>query len=74
MLEFSGSSLLWRFLPVGGVGLMVCQVVLVRELDLFSLVCNKVYSSEFLDVYEFGVTLGSLYFNAQGYIPVLLEN
>ena len=47
MLEFCGSSLLWRFLPVGGVGLMVCQVVLVRELDLFSLECNEVSSSEF---------------------------
>ena len=31
-------------------------------------------SSEFLDVYEFGVTLGSLYIEAQGYVPALLEN
>ena len=28
----------------------------------------------FLDAYGFGVTLGSLYIKAQGYIPVLLEN
>ena len=31
-------------------------------------------SSEFRDVYGFGVTLGSLYIEAQGYVPVLLEN
>ena len=31
-------------------------------------------SSEFWDVYGCGVTLGSLYFNAQGYVPALLEN
>ena len=36
------------------------------ELDLFFLECNEVSSSEFLGVYGFGVTLGSLYFNAQG--------
>ena len=28
----------------------------------------------FLDVNGFGVTLGSLYIEAQGYFPVLLEN
>ena len=27
-----------------------------------------------LDVCVFGVTLGSLYIEAQGYVPVLLEN
>ena len=31
-------------------------------------------SSEFWDVCGFGVTLGSLYIEAQGYVPVLLEN
>ena len=31
MLEVSGSSLLWRFLPVGGVGCVACQGFLVRE-------------------------------------------
>ena len=31
-------------------------------------------SSEFSDVNGFGVTLGSLYIEAQGYVPVLLEN
>ena len=31
MLEVCGSSLLWRLLPVGGVGLVACQGFLVRE-------------------------------------------
>ena len=31
MLEVCGSSLLWRFLPVGGVGRVACQGYLVRE-------------------------------------------
>ena len=30
-LEVCGSSLLWRFLPVGGFGLVACQGFLVRE-------------------------------------------
>ena len=44
------------------------------ELDLFSLECNEVSSSEFLGVYVFGMTLGSLYFNTQGCVLALLEN
>ena len=44
------------------------------ELDLLSLECNEVSSSEFSGVSGFGVTFGHLYFNAQSYIPVLLEN
>ena len=44
------------------------------ELNLFSLGCNEVSSSEFRGVSGFGVTLGSLYINAKGYVPVLLEN
>ena len=31
ILEVFGSSLLWRFLPVGGVGLVACQGFLIRE-------------------------------------------
>ena len=31
MLEVCGSSLLWRFLPEGGVGRVACQGFLVRE-------------------------------------------
>ena len=30
--------------------------------------------NEFQDVCGFGVTLGSLYIDAQGYVPMLLEN
>ena len=31
MLVVCGSSLLWRFLPVSGVGQVACQGFLVRE-------------------------------------------
>ena len=31
MLAVCGSSLLWRFLPVGGFGRVACQGFLVRE-------------------------------------------
>ena len=31
MLEACGFSLLWRFLPMGGIGLVACQGFLVRE-------------------------------------------
>ena len=44
------------------------------ELDFFFLECNEVSSNELSDVNGFGVTLGSLYIEAQGYVPVLLEN
>ena len=44
------------------------------ELDFFSLECNEVSSNELLDVSGFGVTLGSPHIEAQGYVPVLLEN
>ena len=39
------------------------------ELDFSSLVCNEVSSNELRDVSGFGVTLGSLYIEAQGYVP-----
>ena len=44
------------------------------DVDYFSLEWNEVSSSEFWDVCGFGVTLGSLYIEAQGYVPALLEN
>ena len=44
------------------------------ELDLFSLECNDVSSSEFWGVYGVGMALNSLSFNAQGCVPALLEN
>ena len=42
MLEVCGSSLLWRFLPVGGVGQMVCQGFLVREACVSVVMCGAV--------------------------------
>ena len=54
---------------MSGVGLVAyqgflvgaaCICVLVMELDLFSLDCNEVSSSEFWGVYWFGMALGSL--------------
>ena len=68
---------------MGGVGLVACQCFLIGELasvfwwvelDLFSLEYNEVSSSEFWGVYGFGMSLGSLSFNAQGCVPALLEN
>ena len=44
------------------------------ELDLVSLKCNEVSSSEFLGVFGFDMDLGTLSFNAQGHVPVFLEN
>ena len=40
MLEVCGSSLLWRFLPVGGVGRVGCQGFLVRE-DFHSVLVGR---------------------------------
>ena len=51
-----------------------CLCVLVVGLDLFSLDCNEVSSSEFWGVYGSGMALGSLSFNAQDGVPALLEN
>ena len=50
------------------------SVFLWMELDFFSLDCYEVSSNEFSDVSGLGVTLGSLRIEAQGYVPVLLEN
>ena len=55
---------------LGNISLVLWWV----ELDLFSLGFNEVSSSEFWGVYGFLVTFGRLYFNAQGYVPALLEN
>ena len=44
------------------------------ELDLFSLECNEVSSSEFWGVSAFVMALGSLSFSAHGCVPALLEN
>ena len=74
---------MWSFLTEGGVVQVACQGFLVREacvgvrkveLDFFSLECNGVSSKELWDVNGFRVTFGSLHIEAQGYVPVLLEN
>ena len=44
------------------------------ELDLFSLECNEVSSSEFWGVYGFRMAFGSPSFNVQCCVSVLLEN
>ena len=44
------------------------------ELDFLSLTCNEESSIEFWGVDGFGMALGSLSFNAQGYVPAFLEN
>ena len=44
------------------------------DLDLFSLECNEGSSSEFWGVYGLDMALDSLFFNAQGHVPALLEN
>ena len=68
---------------MGGFGLEACQGFLVREayIDVLvgrarslSLGCNEVSSSELWGVCGFGVTVGSLYFNVECCVPVLLEN
>ena len=43
-------------------------------MDRFSLKCYEVFGNEFWDVYGFGMALGSLSFNVQCCVPVLLEN
>ena len=44
------------------------------KLDLFSLNCNEVSSSEFGGVYGFCMALGNPALNVQCCVPVLLEN
>ena len=40
MLEVCGSSLLWVFLTVGGVGRVACQGFLVKDAYVSVLVCG----------------------------------
>ena len=78
VLLYCGGSSLWVGLDeclvkVSWLGKLVSMFWWV-ELDLFFLECKEVSSSKFFSVYGFGVTLGSLYIETQGYVPVLLEN
>ena len=75
---YCGGSSLWVGLDkclvkVSWLGKLVLGFWWV-ELDFFFLVCNAVSNSEFGGVCGFGVTFDHLYFNAQGYVPALLEN
>ena len=60
MLEICGSSLLWRFLPVGGVGQVACQVFLVREAHVGVLVvgAGSLWSAMKCPVLSFEVSVG----------------
>ena len=66
-------GLYWWLVKVSWLGKLVLVFWWV-ELDYFSLECNEVSSNEFWDVSGLGVTFGSLYIEAQGYVLVLLEN
>ena len=44
------------------------------KLDFFSLECYELSSNVLWDVNGFGVVLSCLYIEAQGCVPVLLEN
>ena len=75
---YCGGSSLWvgldgRLVKVSGLGKLV-SVFWWVELDFFSMECNEVSSNELWDVSGFGLTLGSLYIEAQGCVPMLLEN
>ena len=66
-------GVLWWLVKVSWLGKLV-SVFWWVELDFFSLECNEVSSNKLGDVNGFGVTLGSLYIEALGCVPVLLEN
>ena len=74
---YCGSSLLWvgldRWLVKVSWLRKIVSVFWWLELDFFSLECNDMSSNEFWDVIGLGVTLGSLYIEAQGYVLLLLE-
>ena len=80
-LEVRGSSLWWSLLPVVVLDKWLVKVSGQGSLCLcsggwswISLECNEVSSSEFWGAYGFGMALGSLSFNAQGCVHILLEN
>ena len=69
---YCGSSLLWVGLDgwlvkVSWLGKLV-SVFWWVELDFFFLECNEISSNKFSDVNGFGVTLVSLYIEAQSYV------
>ena len=75
---YCGGSSLWVGLDdwlvkISWLGKLV-SVFWWVELEFFCLDCNEVSRSEFWDVCDFGVTLGNMYIEVQGYVPTLLEN
>ena len=66
-------GLYWWLVKVSWLGKLV-SVFWCVELDFFSLECNEVSSNELRDVSGFVVTLGSVYIETQGCVPVFLEN
>ena len=60
MLEVCGSSLWWRFLPVGGVEQVACQGFLVREACASVLVggAGSLWSARKCPVVSFEVSTG----------------
>ena len=58
MLEVCGSFLLWRFLPVGGVGQVACQGFLVREFVLVWSWMSSLWSAMKCPVVSFEVSMG----------------
>ena len=75
---YCGGSSLWvrldEWLVKGSWLGKLASVFWWVELELISLECNDMSSSELWGVCGFGVSFGHLYFNAKGYVPVLLEN
>ena len=64
----------WGWLvKVSWLGELVSVFWWVKQ-DFFSLECNEGSSSEFWGVYGLDMALDSLFFNAQGCVPALLEN
>ena len=57
MLEVCGSSLLWRFLPVGGVGPVACQSLLCGCSGGWSWISSR-WSAMKCPVVSFEVSMG----------------
>ena len=57
MLEVCGSSLLWSFLTVGGVGRVACQGFLVREACISVLLGGDLWSAMKCPVVSFEASM-----------------
>ena len=75
---YYGASSLWVgfyqwLVKVSWIGRLVLEFWWV-ELGFFSLECNGVTRNGLRDIKGFGIILSCLYIEAQGSVPVLLEN